>query len=476
MLHTRSVTGAGPSFTRQNRIALVPVGVPVTSPAFLSRRPAQRGPIDVVCTRTLERDALDGASDEPTTAPLFRWLEGEGVDLGRIRVGSEEGVRGLFATQDIGKGQRILELPERLLINEDTVRASVLSPLLDDFDERVALAVFILHERQRRDSVWQPYIASLPRRIGSPLFWEDEELELLRGSRAYGDALQLRDYVAAMAGSVLARAAQLAPALASCTPADLRWALSVVFTRAVRLLRWEEDLPGGETGQMWNRLSLCPALDLLNHSPADAAHTQWEIASEEGPGARRTLRLEASAPIRAGEQVRLCYGALSSAQTLVGYGFVIAGNTDEFSTVRLPPMPSSDTTSLRDEKIDALLSLGIDWDAEGDARPGHRTGDGPGPVYAVYADGSVPEDLIAAANIAAARGEAELEALWQDAYELNAAGARFLEAACTQRLEEFPDMPPPGEGAPEAARQAAVVRQGERRAITNLLVSLELVQ
>lgn len=48
------------------------------------------------------------------------------------------------------------------------------------------LAVFLLYERFNPSSFWKPYLDVLPKELEIPMFWKEEERELLKGTWVLG--------------------------------------------------------------------------------------------------------------------------------------------------------------------------------------------------------------------------------------------------------------------------------------------------
>lgn len=53
----------------------------------------------------------------------------------------------------------------------------------------VTLAFHLLCERANSDSFWLPYIRSLPQEYDTPLFYQQDEVQLLLGTQAVQDVL-----------------------------------------------------------------------------------------------------------------------------------------------------------------------------------------------------------------------------------------------------------------------------------------------
>lgn len=61
----------------------------------------------------------------------------------------------------------------------------------------VALALFILVECLRKDkkSFWHSYLTSLPIKYSTPLYFDQDELETLKGSPTFGNILSFILYI-----------------------------------------------------------------------------------------------------------------------------------------------------------------------------------------------------------------------------------------------------------------------------------------
>lgn len=147
--------------------------------------------------------------------------------------------------------------------------------------------------------------------------------------------------------------------------------------------------------------TLVPIADLLNHAPTPAA--DWDIAPDNG-----AFVLRASTPVAPAVEVHDSYGAKSNARLLLHYGFVLPDNPVE----------------------DCVIDLG-------DAG-----------AHALVADADAPAMQAMLAGIDLDRPRA----------------LRRLAAICRARLERLaaPGEPP---DAPANARNAAAIREGERRVL-----------
>jgi hypothetical protein len=104
-----------------------------------------------------------------------------------LKLADYEGMgRGLFATQQIKRGQLMVRIPYQVLMDEEAALRSPISGIIKQhlhlLNSKVVLALFLLYENQKRQSFWRPYLDALPKKINLPIYWKEEELEWLQAS------------------------------------------------------------------------------------------------------------------------------------------------------------------------------------------------------------------------------------------------------------------------------------------------------
>lgn len=79
---------------------------------------------------------------------------------------------GLLAQKDISRNELVLEVPQSLWINSDTVAASEIGTLCQGLKPWISIALFLLREKALGpSSPWFLYLRILPRSTNSPIFW-----------------------------------------------------------------------------------------------------------------------------------------------------------------------------------------------------------------------------------------------------------------------------------------------------------------
>ncbi|AAS53274.2 AFL100Wp [Eremothecium gossypii ATCC 10895] len=212
---------------------------------------------------------------------------------------------------------------------------------------------------------FEPYVACLPARVGSPLEWPVEMWALLQGTnlgKSVGQKLlevvqQWRDMLAALGAeldtAVQAQAAAAAELLAAGVaewpafharvaggPATswlsfqaFLWGHLMLTSRAFpeRVLRSDCDE---------SAVVLLPVLDLLNHSTD--ARVEW--SGKDGFTIRQLQ------PLRQGQEVCNNYGGKSNEELMLGYGFAIEDNLFDHVALRVCPPAAT---------VQAMLDAGL---------------------------------------------------------------------------------------------------------------------
>lgn len=133
-----------------------------------------------------------GSSSEKTTrlariTDFAKWLGDAGSQVRFVSIEDFEtyhGGYGLVATQDIPKGTTVVSVPYNLVMN---VRHAFISEVSYMFNELGApefdtMALFLWYEMKKTDSLWRPYLLTLPTFVSTPLYWEDKDLKVMVGS------------------------------------------------------------------------------------------------------------------------------------------------------------------------------------------------------------------------------------------------------------------------------------------------------
>lgn len=197
-------------------------------------------------------------------------------------------------------------------------------------DDRAAVMLLLLIERKREErSPLAPWLNLLPRDFGTPLHFEEEELNELRGTTLHAATRVKQEQLPKVwarlqpiAHDLLRKAGETADA----TYSDFVWAFSIFWSRA-------QNLP--TSGVLADEVTeaLVPGLDFCNHAAGPTC--RWELQGDQ---------VVLVAPRRwqpaPGTELAITYGDKSNEELLFHYGFVEDANPHDVLMVAcpLPPM------------------------------------------------------------------------------------------------------------------------------------------
>ncbi|KAE9597358.1 hypothetical protein Lal_00007776 [Lupinus albus] len=286
----------------------------------------------------------------PAVQTFWKWLQKEGVVSNKTPVKPSvvpEGL-GLVAVKDISRNEVVLQVPKRLWINPDAVAASDIGSLCSGLKPWLSVALFLIRERSRDDSVWKHYFGVLPQETDSTIYWSEEELLELQGTQLLNTTLSVKEYVhnefLKLEKEIILPNNNLFPNPISLD--DFFWAFGILRSRAFSRLRNEN-------------LVIIPLADLINHS----ARVTTEDHAYEVKGAAGLFSwdylfsLRSPLSLKAGDQVYIQYDLnKSNAELALDYGF-IEPNADRNAYTMTLQISESD--SFFDDKIDIAESNGF---------------------------------------------------------------------------------------------------------------------
>jgi hypothetical protein len=233
-----------------------------------------------------------------------------------------EAPHGLASTRPIRKGQKIMMIPRRCIIE-----ASVIPFRDESVDINSRLAWYIAREAVNKKSPWRAYLASMPSRkdlLGHPMFLNGSDADALRATSVgispigniytYMDSI-IRDH------EIIRRKKPFGfvPSLE-----DFLYYRVLVSSRNF----------GYERGGV-EESGLVPYADLLNHSPRP--NTVWYFDD-----ASCCFVVEATKNIRPGTEICDSYGTKPNNELFLYYGFTIPNNPN-----RIDPFSINDSPDAR---------------------------------------------------------------------------------------------------------------------------------
>ncbi|KAL6052233.1 Rubisco lsmt substrate-binding protein [Balamuthia mandrillaris] len=300
-------------------------------------------------------------------AAFLRWLHEEGfpafplVELHRFP--ETEGGNGLRAVRDLRRGELVMRVPKRFLLNKETaLRSPLLGPVvqkegdaLDAVDPRLCLALFILYQlKHPKTAFWRPYLDILPVRPNVPFYWSEEELRELRGSAVFSYVCELRQkwyhYYHNLILPILLRHPDLFPGehLIHCSSSNhstdnaesqFYWAMAHIHSRAF----WHHSSASSSIASSSASSSssspsivlvpsMLPMGDMFNHSLTNSNVSSffYDNQSEE-------YNIFIKRNYTTGEQVFITYNLESNYEMLVGYGLFFEDNALQITRLRFSP-------------------------------------------------------------------------------------------------------------------------------------------
>ena len=121
---------------------------------------------------------------------FVKWLNGNGVNMDGICIAEFPGYDlGLKAEKDFPEGQVILEIPWKLSFSTQSAAPELQAlhhdPLIQHMPQ-VALAIALLIEKHKANSIWKPYIDFLPTNYSTVLYMNTNDMIELKGSPTLG--------------------------------------------------------------------------------------------------------------------------------------------------------------------------------------------------------------------------------------------------------------------------------------------------
>jgi len=222
-----------------------------------------------------------------------KWAKTSGVQFNKIGLKQiVPGNRGIYAMKPVFPEERILTVPEKLIITEDKGRDTELGKLVAASGVRLKfphifyLTLLIMEELNKKDSIWRPYMDVYPKTASNfPVFYTKEEKSLLIGTSLYPAITRetvgnIEEY-----NSVVAKV----PELKKFSVDDF-----IKYTTLTVSRQFAVDI-GSKKRRM-----IVPLADMFNYIQDKSRQTYWSYSDEEG-----IFFIKAKRNIPSGEDVRI---------------------------------------------------------------------------------------------------------------------------------------------------------------------------
>ncbi|KAF5833208.1 Rubisco large subunit N-methyltransferase [Dunaliella salina] len=334
-----------------------------SSPAL--HAPSQRSVSS--CNRRFQRRAFRahataGAAAAPTDAALrvspqqlsilqqhLGSQKSSQVDKVAVDSNLDTGSAILVAAKDVGAGEALLALPDSQWLTPQAASKSAIGPYVQDLEPWVQVALLLIHERFVSSSpAWAPYVSSLPATPTSPLFWSEENLGMLQGTQLMENLQAYRAFFQAKYEELLGTEGLLSNQAPSAFPPqaftydNFEWAVATVRARA------HPPLEGGS-------LALVPLADAVSHRRRPNA--EWKLKPAGLFGRAKQLVVEATKPVRKGEEVSIDYAPSKlDNSVLLDYGVLDTTAPQPGYALKLS-LPAGDRNL--DDKLDIVELRGM---------------------------------------------------------------------------------------------------------------------
>uniref|UniRef100_A0A8C2XHH7 protein-histidine N-methyltransferase n=1 Tax=Cyclopterus lumpus TaxID=8103 RepID=A0A8C2XHH7_CYCLU len=309
-----------------------------------------RGLVDKIRKKQKGMSVVFDGSRKDYFPDLLSWAQESGASCDSFTVANfgTEGY-GLRATRDIKAEELFLWIPRKMLMTVESAQNSVLGPLYSQ-DRilqamgNVTLAFHLLCERADPASPWLPYIRSLPQEYDTPLFYQQEEVQVLLGTQAVQDVLSqykntARQYAYFYKLVQTHPAASQLPLKDSFTFDDYRWAVSSVMTR-------QNQIPTEDGSRII--LALIPLWDMCNHTNG-LITTGYNLEDDR-------CECVALQDYKENEQIYIFYGTRSNAEFVIHNGFFFQDNAHDRVKIKLGVSKSERLYAM---KAEVLARAGI---------------------------------------------------------------------------------------------------------------------
>ncbi|KAK0455504.1 SET-domain protein [Desarmillaria tabescens] len=460
----------------------------------------------------------------PNLDAFILWFEHNNGYIDTQRMGfhvfpPSEGGRGAVALHDIPEGHTLFTIPRSLVIS---TRTSLLPAHIgpDEWKSRQldrgwsGLILCMMWEAaQGNKSKWAPYLDTLPTEFDTPMFWDESDLNALKGTSVVdklGKADAEQDYIGKVLPAIQSRPDLFQPEFIPAHYSLHQYHVmgSRILSRSFNVEKWENEVGDDELAQNSSMDVDDPApLASANSDSPERAHGE-EVAEEdeeeeedvsdismvpvadllnaryEAENAKlfyeeNELKMVTTKRIMKGEQIWNTYGDLPNAELLRRYGHVDLlplsaggqGNPGDIVEVRADLVVA--VVSKRYDHSSVVADERIEWWLE----------EGGDDVIVIEADLEIPPALISLIKLLSFSSDE-----WRKVRgkgkppkpKLDSATVDIIKDVLDQRLQQYPTSLQDDEMALSGElslnlRNATIVRLGEKRILHGTLQALQAV-
>jgi len=223
-----------------------------------------------------------------------------------------KGVQGMVATEEIKKGDTVLDIPFSMMLTLKSASAGPLARVISEkqMNPTVIMALHLMNERNNASSPYKAWLDVLPTAFETPMFWTDDDLAHLNGSSTLSVIKRRKDSVSKDYKTIFDVLFEEYPELFSkevYTLESFTWAISTVWSRSFVFSIEDQLIP-----------VIVPFADFLEH-----ANVESTFALEEKES---VFRISVNETYKPGERVYISLGAKPNNQLLMSHGMVLQQN------------------------------------------------------------------------------------------------------------------------------------------------------
>jgi histone-lysine N-methyltransferase SETD3 len=243
---------------------------------------------------------------------LVTWLLEGGSKFPKLQMRFySEDYRGVHSTCFVNKDELILFIPKSHIITLEMAKASPIGKKMVEADldllspKHSFLTTFVLQEKQKEVSFWQPYLEILPQKFRNfPIFFTEDEKEWLKGS-------PFLDQVNEKIDDIQVDYNTICKAVPEYSQFPIEEFSKIRMAVSSRIFGMQID--GVKTD------GFVPYADMLNHRRP--RQTSWNYDQDKGG-----FVIEALEDINRGDEVLDSYGKKCNSRFLLNYGFINRNN------------------------------------------------------------------------------------------------------------------------------------------------------
>ena len=243
---------------------------------------------------------------------LVSWLLEGGSIFPKLQMRFySEDYRGVHSTSFIHKDDLILFIPKSHIITLEMAKSSPIGSKMVEADldllspKHSYLSTFVLQEKLKPESFWQPYLEILPQKFRNfPIFFTEDEKEWLKGSPFLDQVNEKIDDIQVDYNTICAAV----PEYSQFSVEEFSKIRMAVSSRIFGM-----QIDGVKTD------GFVPYADMLNHRRP--RQTSWNYDQEKGG-----FVIDALEDIGRGDEVLDSYGKKCNSRFLLNYGFINRNN------------------------------------------------------------------------------------------------------------------------------------------------------